>query len=57
MWFLFQSVIVFAVMASNIHFKWTPNSFVASLLGGVLALIATHFLNELLTWTRKQRRQ
>ena len=24
MWFLFQSLMIFAVVASNIHWQWTP---------------------------------
>jgi hypothetical protein len=27
MWFLFQSLIIFAVVASNIHRQWTPNGY------------------------------
>jgi hypothetical protein len=33
MWFLFQSTIIFAVMASNIHWHWTPNGYLAGLIG------------------------
>jgi hypothetical protein len=25
MWYLLQSLIIFAVCASNIHWQWTPN--------------------------------
>jgi hypothetical protein len=37
MWFLFQSLIIFAVVASNIHWQWTPNGYLASLIGVGLA--------------------
>ena len=30
MWYLFQSLIIFAVMASNIHWQWTPNGYLAA---------------------------
>lgn len=48
MWFLLQGSIIFAVIASNIHWKWTPNGYVAGLLGAVLAYVATALLSELL---------
>jgi hypothetical protein len=30
MWFLIQSSIIFAVVASNIKWYWTPNGYLAS---------------------------
>jgi hypothetical protein len=33
----FQALIVFAVIASNIHWHWTPNPYLASELGVLLA--------------------
>jgi len=32
-WALFQAVIIFAVVSSNIHWKWTPNGYLASTIG------------------------
>jgi hypothetical protein len=29
MWLLFQSTIIFAVVASNIKWHWTPNGYLA----------------------------
>jgi hypothetical protein len=29
LWFLIQSSIIFAVIASNIHWHWTPNTYLA----------------------------
>jgi hypothetical protein len=46
MWFLLQSLIIFAVMASNIHWQWTPNGYIPALLGGGLAYGATQLLTE-----------
>ena len=50
MWFLLQSLIIFAVMASNIYFKWTPNGYLAAMLGGIAALLVTVGINGLRTW-------
>lgn len=54
MWFLLQSLIVFAVMASNIHWQWTPNAFLATLLGGIAALLVTVAVNGLRAWQTQQ---
>jgi hypothetical protein len=56
MWFLFQGLIVFAVVASNIHWQWTPNMYLATVIGGVAALLATVGLSNLLLWARQQSR-
>jgi hypothetical protein len=37
MWFLLQSAIIFAVVASNLHWHWTENGYLAGLIGAVLA--------------------
>jgi hypothetical protein len=47
MWLLFQSLIIFAVIASNIHWQWTPNGYLAALLGWIAALLVTVGLNGL----------
>lgn len=54
MWYLFQGSIVFAVVASNIHWQWTPNAYLAMMLGGIAALLATVGLSNLLLWARKK---
>jgi hypothetical protein len=33
MWYLLQSLLIFAVVASNIHWRWTPNRYIPPLLG------------------------
>jgi ABC-type transport system involved in cytochrome c biogenesis permease subunit len=53
MWFLFQALIIFAVVASNIHWQWTPNGYLAGLIGVVLAYGLTAALSEL--WRRSRR--
>jgi len=40
-WYLLQSLIVFAVVGSNIHWRWTDNGYLASGLGFLLALLLT----------------
>jgi hypothetical protein len=47
MWWLFQSAIIFAVIASNIRWQWTPNGHLAGLIGVGLAYGLTVGLNEL----------
>jgi hypothetical protein len=41
MWLVFQSLIIFAVVASNIHWHWTPNGYLAAILGAGLAWLLT----------------
>ena len=33
MWYLLQSLLIFAVVASNIHWRCTPNRYIPPLLG------------------------
>jgi mannitol-specific phosphotransferase system IIBC component len=46
-WFLFQSLIIFAVMASNIRWHWTPNGYLAVLIGAGLAYGLTCLISTL----------
>ena len=45
--YLLQSLIVFAVVGSNIHWQWTPNPYVASGLGILLAWAVTWWIVEI----------
>ncbi len=56
MWFLLQSLIVFAVMASNIYLHWTPNTYLAGVIGFIAALLVTVGLTNLISWSRQKRR-
>lgn len=56
MYFVIQSLIVFAVMSSNIYFHWTPNGYLAGLIAGGAALVATLALNDLLALARRKKR-
>lgn len=55
MWFVLQGSIMFAVIASNIHWKITPNGYLASAIGAALAFGATAAINKLLLWSRQKR--
>ncbi|MGX1362590.1 hypothetical protein AB7M46_007647 [Bradyrhizobium elkanii] len=46
---------MFAVIASNIHWKITPNGYLASAIGAALAFGATAAINKLLLWSRQKR--
>jgi hypothetical protein len=37
MWLILQLLIMFAVLASNVHWQWAPNSLVAGLIGFAVA--------------------
>jgi hypothetical protein len=52
MMYLLQSSIIFAVMASNIQYHWTPNG---SLLAGIAAYVATALLSDLIIWLKIKR--
>jgi len=45
--YLLQGLIVFAVVGSNIHWQWTPNPYVASGLGILLAWAVTWWIVEI----------
>ena len=55
MWLLLQSLVIFAVVASNVHWHWTPNGYLAALLGGLAALLLTVGLNGLCDLFRSMR--
>lgn len=47
MWYVLQSVIMFAVIASNIQWSWTNNGYVAALAGILAAAILTRWTSLL----------
>lgn len=55
MWKLFQLVIFCSVVGSNIHWKWTPNGYLAGFLGFIAAWLATALLTWLFSLRRQQR--
>ncbi len=46
MWYLLQSLIIFAVVASNIAWQWTPNHYIPPLLGAGIAYGLTKLITE-----------
>ena len=50
MWLLLQSLIVFAIVGSNIQWHWTPNHYLPSLIGFGIAFVVTAGFNELRAW-------
>jgi hypothetical protein len=49
-WFILQSSIIFAVIASNLFWHWTPNGYLAGLVGVGLAWVLTRLLSA--RWRR-----
>ena len=47
MWYAFQGSIMFAVMASNIHWHWSRNVYVAAFAAYIVAGWATVLVNRL----------
>jgi hypothetical protein len=45
--YLLQSLTIFAVVGSNIHWQWTPNTYLASGIGVLLAWAVTCVIVEL----------
>jgi hypothetical protein len=45
MWLLLQSAVIFAVIASNIYWQWTPNGYLAALIGIGIAFAVTSAVN------------
>ena len=47
MWYVLQSSIMFAVIASNQTWHWTPNGYLAAIIGISAAFVATGLLMRL----------
>ncbi len=41
---LLQMIVVFAVIASNIHWHWTPNTYLAAVIGVFAAITVSAFV-------------
>jgi hypothetical protein len=50
-WLWFQAAVMFAVIATNIHWKWTPNGYLAAIIAAFAAWLAT----KLLAWALNLR--
>ena len=53
---LLQSAIIFAVVASNIHWQWTPNGYLVGLAGVGAAFAVTAAVNWVVDWFRRPPR-
>ena len=45
-WHLLQGLIIFAVVASNIHYRWTPNGYLPAMLCIGLAWLLTLCIDQ-----------
>ena len=54
MWMLFQLAVFFGVMFTGIHYKWTPNGYVLTLIGLGAAFLSTLGLSELLLLLKRK---
>jgi hypothetical protein len=50
MWLILQGAIIFAVVASNIYWQWTPNQYLAGGLGIGAAYVVTYLITLLADW-------
>lgn len=59
LWKLFQTLIVMAVLFTNIHFKLTPNPYLAGAIGLGIAWCVTRLIYLISDWreARRARRQ
>lgn len=55
MWRLFQTAIIGAVLGSNIQWQWTPNPYLAAVIGIGCAYGATWLLSRLIDLLRARR--
>ena len=44
MWLIFQGLIIFGIVTSNAYLHWTPNGYLASLIGVGAAWLATYVI-------------
>jgi hypothetical protein len=50
-WYVFQGLIMFGVISSNIHWHWTHNPYLAAICGWLLTYLATC---ALLGWRQRE---
>jgi hypothetical protein len=53
MWYFLQAIVMFAVMASNIHFHWTPNGYLAALIAATATWAVMWALDFVLSVARR----
>jgi hypothetical protein len=52
-WKLLQAAVVLAVIFANIHWQFTPNGYLAALMGVGAALAVTGIITTLSDWRRR----
>jgi hypothetical protein len=50
MWFLLQCVVMFLVLAANVHYGWTPNGYLSALI----AVGAAYLVTRVLYWVARK---
>jgi hypothetical protein len=53
MWLILQLLIMFAVLASNVHWQWAPNSLLAGLIGFAVACLLPWVLGKVVDFWRR----
>lgn len=56
LWTGFQLLVMFAVLASNVHWQWTPNGYLAGLIAFGVAYVLTWLICRLFDlWVRRKQ--
>jgi hypothetical protein len=55
MWYMFQGAIIFTVIASNIHWQWTPNRYLPVIMGFGIAYGLTSALGQVAAKIRARK--
>lgn len=55
MWLILQLLIMFAFLASNVHWQWAPNSLVAGLVGFGVAYSVPWMLGKVLDFWHRHK--
>jgi hypothetical protein len=55
-WLILQLLIMFAILASNVHWQWAPNSIVAGLIGFGVAYSVPWVLGKVLDSGHRHKR-
>lgn len=54
-WRILQMIVMTAVVFSNIYWEWTPNPYLASIIGAVVAWLVSIGVASLIDLSRKLR--
>ena len=56
MWRLLQTIIIVAVLFSNVYWQWTPNGYLAFIYAAGTAFVVTIALTALFDWVKAVHR-